>query len=78
MALGSQEEPSTEWERLGRGGEEPSSVQQGEGGGGDLAAARWETAQGEGNQERGGWVGEITICGGLGFSLSGAFLFPGN
>jgi hypothetical protein len=66
---------------LGRGGEEPSSVQQGEGGGGagsDLAAARWEAAQGKGSQKRGGWVGEITICGRLGFSLTGAFLFLGN
>jgi hypothetical protein len=37
-------------------------------------AAKWETAQGEGGQERGGWVGEIMICGGLGFSLMwGAF-----
>jgi hypothetical protein len=72
MALGRQEEPGTVGKRSGRGGEEASSVQQGEGGGGaggDLAAARWEAAQGEGSQERGGWVGEIMICGRLAFSV---------
>jgi hypothetical protein len=43
MLLGRQEEPGTLGERSERGGEDPSSVQQGEGGGGaggDLAAAR--------------------------------------